>query len=74
MAHGTHQKIYDLLISRGYVPYASKRMYIDAMRREHRKGNLSTYFSRDTDAKGINYLWCAKDSVYDRFMAQVVNY
>ena len=74
MAHGTSQPIFDLLSSRGYVPYSSRRMYIDAMRREHRKGNLSPYFSRATDAKGINYLWCAKDSVYDRFMAQVVNY
>jgi FkbM family methyltransferase len=74
MAHGTHQKVFDLLSSRGYVPYASKRMYIDEMRKEYRSGNLSPYFSRATDANGMNYLWCGKDSVYDQFMAQVVQY
>jgi FkbM family methyltransferase len=74
MAHGTNQKIYDLLLAKGYVPYASKRMYIDAMRREYRTGNLNPYFTRAKDGNGMNYLWCAKDSVYDRFMAQVVRY
>jgi FkbM family methyltransferase len=74
MAHGTHGKIYDLLLSRGYVPYASKRMYIDAMRREYRSGNLTPYFTRAKDANGMNYLWCAKGSVYDQYMGQVAGY
>jgi len=74
MAHGTSEPIYSLLTGRGYVPYASRRLYIDAIRREYRHGNLSPFFTRATDASGMNYLWCAKDSPYDRFMAQVVDY
>lgn len=74
MAHGTAGEIYKILDAAGYVPYASRRFYIDALRRETRKGNLAPFFSRAKDASGINYLWCAKGSRADRLMSQVVRY
>jgi len=74
MAHEHQQEIYDMLTANGYVPYVSRRLYIDDMRKEYRKGNLTPWFSRATDCTGRNYLWCAKDSTYDKFMAQVVQY
>jgi FkbM family methyltransferase len=68
------QAIWELLISKGYRAYASRRIYIDELRQEYRRGNLTPFFHAANDWQGLNYLWCGRDSACDQFMQQVVRY
>jgi FkbM family methyltransferase len=56
------QEVVELMTSRGYRSFQSRKTYIDDLRRMQRDGNFSTLFYPAGNESGVDCLWCGRGS------------
>ena len=67
---GDYSAIWNLLLGRGYRPFAAETIYIDRLRQLQRKGDSSQFFFPIEKEGDGNLLWCGRGSTYERFLLE----